>query len=311
MNDDLFKGRSILLIDDDPAVRAVVKQHLELHGAKVEQADRGEEGLALARSGRLDLIVLDIVLPGIDGFAVCRSLKAVEETRQIPVIFLSAKEETRERVKGLRLGAIDYVVKPFDLDELAARIDIALRIKTDLMESAAIDAGKRPSENEKGPLPARIPLPREEFIETVEKRFKNLDPKTGLLTLAFVRADQEEAFLSAEDPAMKQVFEETLLEILTDLAPKGTLVGEIDPVQIGMLIPRKNKYGAELVLDELRNLLALRTFGNHGKEHHITISCGVAEYPSPQIESARQFEELAEFALRRAQRGGGDQTVLM
>lgn len=311
MNAHNFQGRCVLLIDDDPAVLAVVSQHLELFGCQVKQALDGREGLAMAEAEKCDLIVLDIVLPGEDGFEVCKKLKANPKTVPIPIIFLTACGETKERVKGLRLGAIDYMVKPFDLDELAARIDIALRIKTDLRESAAEEPAKKAVSDPLDREPAGEVLHREEFMKLVERRFKTLDPATGLLTLAFIRADQEDLLLGEGGHEIRTAYEATLRETLKDLAPKGTCVGEIDPIQIALLIPRKNKYGAELLLDELRSLLAMRSFGNQGNEHHITVSCGVAEYPNARVENARQFEEMAEFALRRAKRSGGDQTVLL
>jgi PleD family two-component response regulator len=266
----------------------------------------------MAEEEKCDLIVLDIVLPGEDGFEVCKKLKANPKTLSIPVIFLTACGETKERVKGLRLGAIDYMVKPFDLDELAERIDIALRIKTDLRESA-VDEPARNAVSEP-PLEREFTgevLHREEFMRLVDRRFKTLDPATGLLTLAFIRADQENILMGEEGHEIRSAYEAALRETIKDLAPKGTCVGEIDPIQVALLIPRKNKYGAELLLDELRNLLAMRSFGNQGNEHHITVSCGVAEYPNARIDNARQFEEMAESALRRAQRSGGDQTVLL
>ncbi len=314
MSAQLFKGMRILLVDDDSTVLAVVSQRLEMLGCTVDQAEEGRAGRELIRENRPDLIVLDIVLRGEDGIEICKELKADEATQSIPVVFLSAKEEARERVRGLRAGAIDYVVKPFDLDELILRLDIALRIKSDARESiphasAAPPTGTVPP-TEVPKRPAEV-LAADDFLQTVERRFNALDPESGLLTLAFIRGDLEGFLLSEENVGVRRLFLEAVHEILAQVLPKGTLVGEIDPIQLGLLIPKKNKYNAELVLDELRNLLALRAFGESAKDHKLTVSCGVAEFPNSRIESARQFVETAEFALRRAQHRGGDQTVLM
>jgi len=82
-------------------------------------------------------------------------------------------------------------------------------------------------------------------------------------------------------------------------------------LQYGLLVPRRNKYGIELLIDEVRNRLALHEFHDNGKERRITFSCGVAEYPNPLIEGGKQLEETAESALLRAIRAGGDLTVLL
>ncbi|NUN96509.1 MAG: response regulator [Candidatus Omnitrophica bacterium] len=316
MSAQLFKGRRILLIDDDSTVLAVVSQRLEMLGCAVDQSEDGRAGREMIRANRPDLIVLDIVLRGEDGIEICKELKADEATQSIPVVFLSAKEEPKERVRGLRAGAIDYVVKPFDLDELILRLDIALRIKSDLRESVAEASQPAPAPAPSGPTTEAPKRPAEalaadEFLQTVERRFNALDPESGLLTLAFIRGDLEGFLLSEENVGVRRLFLEAVHEILAQVLPKGTLVGEMDPIQLGLLIPKKNKYNAELVLDELRNLLAVRAFGESAKDLKLTLSCGVAEFPNSRIENSRQFVETAEFALRRAQHRGGDQTVLM
>lgn len=319
MSDNMFAGRRILVIDDDPAVRSVIQQHFELRKATISLAETAHDGIETALGDSIDLIILDVMLPDLEGFEVCKTLKADERTQHIPVMFLTACEQTKERVKGLRAGAIDYLVKPFDLEELALRADIALRIKSERLEPPV--GNPSPTAPDPGPIRNEAPeedlslptdvLPREEFIQIIQRRFEALDPSSGLLSLVLIRPDQE-AYLGSEDHAhIRQVFVDAVLEILREVAPKGSVVGLLDPMQVGLLIPRKNKYVAELILDELRNLLAMRSFHNGDEEHHLTLSCGVSEFPNPQIESVKQFEEKAEFAVRRAQRLGGDQTILM
>ncbi len=119
---------SILLVDDQPANLQVLSQTLEKLGAKLLFAKNGETALAIAQKARPNLILLDIMMPGIDGFEVCRRLKANPETRKVPVIFLSALDETGDKVRGLQLGAVDYVAKPFQPEEVIARVNTHLTI---------------------------------------------------------------------------------------------------------------------------------------------------------------------------------------
>jgi two-component system response regulator MprA len=114
----------ILVVDDDPAVRNSLRRGLALEGFDVRLAADGEEALRLAAEQRPDLIVLDVMLPGIDGLTVCARLR---EESSVPVLMLTARDTVPDRVAGLERGADDYLIKPFAFDELLARIHALLR----------------------------------------------------------------------------------------------------------------------------------------------------------------------------------------
>jgi DNA-binding response OmpR family regulator len=117
-------ARKILVVDDDPKTVSLVKLYLESDGHKVVCAYDGAEALRLAREERPNLIVLDLMLPGIDGLQVCRTLRSESD---VPVIMLTARTTEGDKLTGLELGADDYVTKPFSPRELAARIKVVLR----------------------------------------------------------------------------------------------------------------------------------------------------------------------------------------
>ena len=119
---------SILLVDDNPTNLQVLFQTLDGVGCKLLVAKNGEMALSITDKARPDLILLDIMMPGIDGYEVCRQLKSVPATADIPVIFLSALGDTEDKVKGLQLGAVDYITKPFQPDEVIARVNTHLTI---------------------------------------------------------------------------------------------------------------------------------------------------------------------------------------
>jgi len=114
----------ILIVDDDPNIRQLVNLYLEKEGFEVLMADRGDTALEQFRKGTPDLILLDLMLPGMDGWQVCRAIRQISN---IPIIMLSAKDETFDKVLGLELGADDYVTKPFEGKELVARVKAVLR----------------------------------------------------------------------------------------------------------------------------------------------------------------------------------------
>lgn len=114
----------ILVVDDDPSIRSVVSRGLRFEGYEVHVAADGQEALRIAREQPLHLVVLDVMLPQLDGLEVCRRLR---RGTNVPIIMLTARDAVPDRIAGLNSGADDYLIKPFDFDELVARIRALLR----------------------------------------------------------------------------------------------------------------------------------------------------------------------------------------
>ncbi len=129
----MSKKRKILVVDDERTIREVVRRYLELEGFQVTEAETGPQALSILQEGPPDLIVLDIMLPGVDGFSITRRLRGASEHNplradgDIPIILLTARSNEVDRVAGLELGADDYVTKPFSPRELVARVKTVLR----------------------------------------------------------------------------------------------------------------------------------------------------------------------------------------
>jgi two-component system OmpR family response regulator len=115
----------VLVVDDEPNIRELVQVALKFHGCSVMLGATGDDALRLAETDRPDLIVLDVMLPDIDGFEVCRRLRA--NSNDVPVIFLTARDTTSDTVTGLTLGGDDYIAKPFSVEALVARVRAVLR----------------------------------------------------------------------------------------------------------------------------------------------------------------------------------------
>jgi two-component system, OmpR family, phosphate regulon response regulator OmpR len=118
---------SVLLVEDDARLGAMVVEYLGRHDLQVTVAPDGERGLSALRRGRVDVVLLDVMLPGIDGFEVCRRIRAAPEWAGLPVLMLTARGEDVDKIVGLELGADDYLAKPFNPRELLARIRAVLR----------------------------------------------------------------------------------------------------------------------------------------------------------------------------------------
>ena len=122
----MSSGR-ILVVEDDFDISNMLRIYFTGQGYQVEVAARGGDALAICRRKLPDLIVLDIMLPDMDGYSVCRELRMATRTSHIPVIFLTQKDERSDKIAGLELGADDYITKPFDIEELKLRVRSAIR----------------------------------------------------------------------------------------------------------------------------------------------------------------------------------------
>ena len=115
---------SVLIVEDDRNIAQLLQMYLEKEGYAVTSAEDGNQGLAKFQAIKPDLVLLDVMMPGLDGWAVCKAIRAES---QVPIIMLTAKSQTDDKVQGLRDGADDYVTKPFEMKEVLARIEAVLR----------------------------------------------------------------------------------------------------------------------------------------------------------------------------------------
>lgn len=182
-------GRTILIVDDNPANLSVIVDHLEEDGLQVSVAQGGEEALKRAQFVKPDLVLLDVMMPGIDGFETCRRLKANAATRDIPVIFMTALTDIHEKVAAFAAGGVDYVSKPFQVEELLARVRTHLDLRA---------AQQRLVESE---------LRYRRLFETARDGIVLLDQESGRIT------DVNPALTEMIDLAPSQLLGRTLWEL--------------------------------------------------------------------------------------------------
>ena len=134
------RNGDILIVDDTPNNLRFLSTTLTEQGYKVRSVTDGLMALTVAQAAKPDLILLDIMMPNLDGYEVCQRLKANEQTRDIPVIFLSALDEVIDKVKSFTVGGVDYITKPFQLDEVLARIETHLSLRAAQKEIRQLNA---------------------------------------------------------------------------------------------------------------------------------------------------------------------------
>ncbi len=130
-------NNKILVIDDDIAINELIKVNLELCGYKVIQAFDGTKGFALCKQEKPSLVVLDVMMPEVDGFTVAQRIRKNEDTKNIPILMLTALSQINDKVKGFNIGVDDYLVKPFEMEELQVRVRALLKRTDQIPESIA------------------------------------------------------------------------------------------------------------------------------------------------------------------------------
>lgn len=162
-------GEKILIVDDELHIVELLKYNLEANGYKVDFSLNGREGLNKSSKNKPSLILLDIMLPEMDGFDVCKELKKNKETQGIPIIMLTAKGEEFDKILGLELGADDYITKPFSVRELLARIKAVLRRNVKDEQEQALTFGELTIHLDKHEV-----LKKGEYVELTLKEFELL-----------------------------------------------------------------------------------------------------------------------------------------
>jgi diguanylate cyclase (GGDEF)-like protein len=286
----------VLIADDDGVTRAIVSSWLTGAGYEVIAASDGEEALQLAREHDPDLLLVDVTMPGRDGYEVCRAIQ-IESAAAPPVIFLTAHTQTTARVEGLEAGAVDYIVKPFASEELVARVRAALRTKAvrdGLVEVAARD-GLTGLFNRRE-LDARA----EQAVALAQRHGR---PFSCLLL-------DIDHFKSVNDTyghvTGDAVLRETARRIF-DASRISDIVGRYGGEEFVVLLPETDGDEAVAAADKLRSLLAATSVAI-GKTHiPIRASIGVAQW-SDAMRIPADLYAAADQALYRAKELGRDRT---
>lgn len=292
-----------MVADDDNTVRGQVVKLLEDRGMEVQAFDNGQAALDHITKAPPDLVMLDIVMPGLSGVDCCRLIKGLPTPHFVPVILVTGRSDTDSRIEGLRIGADDYVCKPFDERELMARVDAMLRIKQ--MHDDVARAKARLEH-----LAVRDELTGLYNYRYLHSRmmeeFKRAERYRDPLACAMVDIDY---FKSFNDRFGHDVGDRVLAEVATRLRDA---VREIDVVaryggeEFLLVLPSTHFSGALSVADRVWRAVGERPFQLDESEHRVTVSVGVALYPSRDIKTKDQLIKAADKALYQAKEDGRD-----
>jgi len=287
----------VLIVDDSPEAVALVKVRLTKEGLDVISADCGAAGLETVRRELPDLILLDVDMPDISGFDVCRMLKADPELCMIPVVFLSVLDTAEDKVRGLNIGAIDYVTKPFDAFELQARVNAALRTKymQDLLtQRANID-----------PLTG---LPNLRAMTTrLNEEWARVERHGRPLSFVMFEVDRFDRIKdahgrSASDRAL-QVTSETIASQCRQIDVPTRCSG----AQFAIIVPDETANNAAILAKRCQSYVSKMPLIINGEEIWVTASFGVADATGKT--GVKDLTEAACKALQQAKDAGGNCVV--
>lgn len=289
-------NHTILAVDDSPENLDLIKNILEPHYA-VKVAPSGQLALHIARNQKPDLILLDIMLDDINGYEICHQLKSDDSTRNIPVIFLTAKRSEADEVQGFKIGGCDYITKPFSPAIVLARVktQIQLKAKTDLLEKLASLDGLTEIPN------------RRAFDAALERQFNQAKRSASPLSLMIIDIDNFKLF---NDQYGHPVGDDCLRRVANAFI-KHThrpedLVARLGGEEFSILLPNTDNMGAVMRAEQYR--LAVENLKIHHANNsdipYITVSIGVSTIIADTTDHFDGLLQAADDALYRAKKQG-------
>jgi diguanylate cyclase (GGDEF)-like protein len=297
----------ILLVDDSKLIMGFGKSILSKEGYEVTYAQNGSEALEIVSVKKPDLILLDVVMPGMDGYEVCKRLKANEKTRDIPIIMLTSKGETADKIKGLNLGAVDYITKPFDAGELTARVKTQLRVKE--LHKALQEKNRQLQElaNKDG----LTDLYNHRYLQ--ERLIKEIErAKRYRIDLSFVLIDIDyfKHFNDTYGHQTGDVILKTLGCILKKALRESDTAARYGGEEFALILVHTGFDTAQEAAERLRSTVESYKFEVDNQNFQVTISLGIASFEQEMINTAKDLVECADKALYTAKKQGRNRIAI-
>ncbi|MFV8749146.1 response regulator [Nannocystaceae bacterium ST9] len=298
----------ILVADDSSVERAAARAALEEAGYSVTEAVDGQQALEVFARDRPDLVMLDVVMPRLTGLETCRILKAKAQGGYLPVIMVSTRNSVNARVEGLRSGADDYLGKPYDAEELRARVEALLRTRKVIGERAAKDKDKPKPEGE-APAAALGRNPTEAFRRRAEEEFDRAERYSDPLACLRVELDDFDALVQRHSTEAVSGMIRSLRDVIETSVRKIDLVFRLDERGYVLLLPNTHFPGALAVAERISlDSVKMRLDAEPG--YRATVSVGVSFFPNKDTHSVQDLLDLVGAALDRARSEGGGKICL-
>jgi two-component system, cell cycle response regulator len=300
------QGR-ILVVDDNPDNVEIIATRLRFRGYDMQEASDGYQALELVQNSPPDLILLDVMLPDIDGYEISRRIKGDESLPYIPIILVTARDSTQDKVMGLDAGADDYLTKPINFPELEARVRSMLRIKRlqDELEEKNRELERLSiSDGLTGLFNHR------HIHGLLNEEFERVQRTGDKLTVAMLDLDHFKTINDTHGHQAGDRVLEQLADILRHTAREIDRLGRYGGEEFMALLPETGIEDGAVFVERVRREVARRAFDiGDGNTLKMTISAGVATFPDERINSPETLVRLADEALYAAKTGGRDRIV--
>jgi two-component system cell cycle response regulator len=297
---------TILVADDEPVNRTLIARLLEREGYHVLAARNGNEAVEQARLALPDLVLLDVMMPEMDGLDACRLIKETEATRDIPIIFLSARDETEMKVSGLGLGADDYISKPFEAEELIARVHVAIRLKRDRdqLRMSAEEASMRAEQAQARAMTDALTglLNRYGLQHTLAREHAEARRYQRPLSCVLIDLDNFKTINDTYGHAIGDLALQQIAAILREAVRASDTVFRYGGEEFLVLLPETDLEGAVALADKIRASAASRPFGEGEHVFNLTLSAGASNLCAD--ESGHDMIARADMALYHAKEQG-------
>lgn len=304
----------VLVVEDSKAQRERLVELLTARGYHVSAACGGLEALRMIKTDPPDVVILDVVLDDMDGYSVCRWLRLGESTRDIVVIMLTIKSDVKERVEGLHVGADDYVPKPYDPDELEARIFASLRTRT-----ARLELRQRNLELE-GMLTRTEHLAmtdaltgvfnRRRFQDVLKREWATSRRYQHPLALILLDVDRFKPVNDVDGHAAGDEALRRIADVLTASIREVDLCARYGGDEFALLLPHTGRHHAQMVANRVRANLARARTSWAGEAQQLSLSMGLASTEDLTLKSPDDLVEAADRALYEAKKQGRDRVVV-
>lgn len=298
----------VLVADDSDTERASARQALLAAGYEVVEAVDGQHALEVFARERPDLVLLDVVMPRLTGLETCRILKAKTQATYLPVIMVSTRNSVNARVEGLRSGADDYLGKPYDADELRARVEALLRTRKVLRDA---EPGKTPRDGAAGESTPRGDIDRNDpaFKRRLEEEFDRAERYSDPLTCLRVELDQHEEVRRDHPAEVGLSVMAAMREVVGNSVRKIDLVYRAGDSGYVLVLPNTHFPGALAVAERVaRDVRKIRAAAI--PELRASVSVGVSFFPNKDTHSLHDMLQLVDAALDRARGEGGGYVCL-
>jgi diguanylate cyclase (GGDEF)-like protein len=302
----------VLLVEDDPIQASATKEILSKLGYEVLWAEDGINAIKLVKSQKPDIVLLDVILPGMDGYEVCRWLKLEETTKGIPIIMLTVKKELSDKISGLHIGADDYLPKPYNELELNARIYALLRTKA-LQDELKLKNRQLEDLLDKVNFMAITDsltglYNRRRFLDVLTNEYERAKRYGTPFSLVMLDID----YFKKINDNFGHVVGDTVLKEISEILLKG--IRDIDTAaryggeEFMLILPNTDKDHARIVAERIRQ--AIETYDFIGLDRKISASIGISGMPDASIADEDRLIRCADFGLYRAKQLGRNRTVV-